>query len=325
MSRIILQPTSNPKAKKHFRDTIENPVDIKRISRFVDNKTIEKLQDIYPDGNIYVWGVTNGKKGQNEKKWEKISRGDVTLFSQQGGIFSSAVTTMVLKNKELAKELWGIDSDGNTWENIYFLEEIKKINIPYERFNNIVGYKNNNVIQGFNVLDEDKSEKLFSEFNLLSDTYFEEISDTEYKKVFSKLKSQENLDTVLPGNGRKEQAFLRKYLFKGKKTGCCGICGRDLPVDMLITSHIKQRSECTNEERVDYENVVMPMCKFGCDDLYEKGYIYVDDLGKVRINSKKKTTKDMDAMLDKIEGKSCSYFIEESKKYFEAHRYKYGI
>jgi hypothetical protein len=42
---------------------------------------------------------------------------------------------------------------------MYTLTDVKKIDINYEEFNEVVGYKSNNVIQGFTVMDEVKSEK----------------------------------------------------------------------------------------------------------------------------------------------------------------------
>lgn len=60
----------------------------------------------------------------------------------------------------------------------------------------------------------------------------------------------------------------------------CGICNKEYPINLLITAHIKKQTHCTFEEKLDYKNIVMPMCKMGCDDLYEKGYIFIRD-GKV--------------------------------------------
>lgn len=324
MSRIILQPTSNSAALKHFKSTIKSPVDLNRIQTYIDPIVFAEIKKIYPTGKAYVWGVTNGTTGSNEKKVKNISKGDVTLFSRKGGIFASAVTTMTFKSEPLAKALWGVDPSGNTWENIYLVEEIQSIDIPYCRLNPILGYKDNYIIQGFNVLNEELSNKLFAAFDLSSATYCEEISTDEYDAAIGKLESEDNLNTSAFTNGRKEQSFLRNYLFKGSKTAKCGICGKEYPVDMLITSHIKKRSECTKEEKLDYKHIVMPMCKFGCDDMYEKGYIYIEN-EEVKINPKKVTTSDMNIELLKLKERKCTYYNPESEKYFEQHRKKFGI
>lgn len=65
--------------------------------------------------------------------------------------------------------MWGYDENGNTWENIYLLDKIEKVYIPYEKLNPVLEYKDNYIIQGFNVLNEKLSERVFSAFDLHND------------------------------------------------------------------------------------------------------------------------------------------------------------
>lgn len=324
MSKIILQPVANKVAYEHYVNTLLNPVSINVIKNHVDPAIYNRIKTQYPDGNVYVWGVMNGKKGINKRKWEKIAKGDITLFSKKGGIFASAVTTMTFHSNSLALKLWGMDKDHNTWENIYLVEEVQNINIPYKIFNSILGYNERYIIQGFNILNDEQSEKLGTRFEFFSENICEELTESDYRDFIMKLDDENLLDAEGQTYKRKEQSFLRYYLFGGKSESVCGICGRKLPVNMLITSHIKKRSECSKEEKLDYKNVVMPMCKFGCDDLYEKGYIYVQD-GQIKINDKKWLTHDMKDELSKLEGRNCQYYNQNTMPYFEAHRQKFGI
>ncbi len=88
------------------------------------------------------------------------------------------------------------------------------------------------------------------------------------------LEIEGELDVYTVVKRRKEQAKLRSELFKSATTKSCSICGHEMPVDFLITSHIKMRSKATRDERLD-KNIVLPMCNFGCDALFEKGIIGV--------------------------------------------------
>lgn len=63
--------------------------------------------------------------------------------------------------------------------------------------------------------------------------------------------------------------------------------------------------------------IVTAMCKLGCDDLYEKGYIGVEK-GKIVI-IKKSGNKWIDTYLSEVEGKSCLDYNEENKNYYNAH------
>ena len=325
MSKIMLQPAGeNSGAYDHYVHTIENPVHIETIKPYVDKETYIKIQEQYPNGQVYVWGVKSGKNDKTKKQWDKISRGDIILFAKKGGIFSRAVATMKFNNISLAQALWGEIEPGITWENIYLVEDVRNIYIPYGVLNEILEYDEGNRVQGFYALDQEKSERLGLKFDLFTEEICEDIPEQDYRDYVVFLDDGSDLNIERSVKGRKEQSFLRKYLFKDETSCSCGICGRTFPVDMLVTAHIKKRSECSLEEKMDFENIVMPMCKFGCDDLYEKGYIYVKD-GQVKLNHKKWSTADMSAEFVKVEGRVCEYYNENTKLYFEAHRKKFGL
>lgn len=126
------------------------------------------------------------------------------------------------------------------------------------------------------------------------------------------------LDERIEGLKRIEQSFLRFMLFRVSKYGACCICGENMPVQLLVCAHIKKRSKCTDEEKKDYRNIVAPMCRFGCDELYERGYISVKDGQVVRLANEYVPTK-VEAYLKDIVGNLVSEYDSESKKYFDWH------
>ena len=74
---------------------------------------------------------------------------------------------------------------------------------------------------------------------------------------------------------RKEQHILSEWLFKDKESEECAICRKIYSIDSLITAHKKRRSDCAENERTD-PNIVMPLCVFGCDYIYEKRLIHIE-------------------------------------------------
>lgn len=102
-----------------------------------------------------------------------------------------------------------------------------------------------------------------------------------YETYKHRLKQLLNIGTDLDVEtiSRREQSILRDWLFEGKETEKCAICGDIFNVKALVTAHKKKRSLCTEEERTD-PNIVFGLCKFGCDYLYEEGIIYLTE-GKV--------------------------------------------
>jgi hypothetical protein len=76
---------------------------------------------------------------------------------------------------------------------------------------------------------------------------------------------------------RREQTLLRQYLFGENEWESCAICENALPVFLLVTAPIKPRAACSDMERRDYANNVVPMCVLGCDALFERGVIIAED------------------------------------------------
>jgi hypothetical protein len=54
-----------------------------------------------------------------------MNSGDVALFSREGRIFSAGVVVKKIHNAALARHLWGEDEEGETWEYMYFLKEMR--------------------------------------------------------------------------------------------------------------------------------------------------------------------------------------------------------
>jgi len=322
VSNIILQPTGNKDAREHYVNTIQHGIKLLDIKQYLTPKDYESLVQIYPSGECYVWGVTPGDENRNVSKWNKIGIGDVTLFSRDGGVFSSGVTTYKLHSESLAVALWDIDKKGNTWEYIYFIDEIKSLNISYKDLYLIIGYENGKEdvwsVRGFSVLDPDKSQNVFNALDLQSYTFTEDLTEEEFTNIVSQLAQLEKTETETTSKTRLEQSFLKKLLFKRKIVGTCACCKKELPIAYLWAAHIKKRSHCTVQERKDY-NIVIPLCKLGCDELFEKGYIAVNDAGLFHSLKKKPTSADLESYMLSINNQLCTYYNANTSGYFRWH------
>jgi hypothetical protein len=89
------------------------------------------------------------------------------------------------------------------------------------------------------------------------------------------------------------------------------------PVSYLVTAHIKKRSYCNPREKRDI-NIVMPMCKLGCDELFEKGYISVQN-GCFISMRKNPTSNELEDFINTVSGNNCAYFNQNTISYFEWH------
>ncbi|NOR56494.1 MAG: HNH endonuclease [Sulfurovum sp.] len=315
--KIALQPSANRDAQKHYIDTVQNKVKLSSIKKFISDTDYDALAEIYPDGNVLIWGVTP----TNKSKWNKIDDGkSVSLFYKNKVFFSQALITKKIHNKKLALDLWGTDDKGNTWEYIYFLDEILPLALDIKTFNKVVGYADNFVLQGFNVLDGEKADSLYTNIDEFEELDSEiQDSKEEYVEIVDK-QFKGSLDSQSKGVSRKEQGYLRNKLFGKKHTAQCALCHNEIPVKMLVAGHIKKRSKCTREEKLDAENIVMSICKFGCDDLFEKGYVLIDENGKIYSSGESIVTPFVEVYINNLVEKKCLKHNSETETYFKWHR-----
>ena len=314
MTFVILQPAGNQGGREHYVDTVENLVDIKSCAPYLAPQDQEILTIAHPDGKAGMWGVVPGKNDVNVGKWNRIAVGDVVLFAADKKITSSAVVASKFTSERLAKHLWDVNSEGVTWKYMYSLDEIRLLDITYEEFNEIVGYKSNNVIQGFTVMDEGKSSLFLDHFALRSERHLDEVVPAEFEEALINLDG--DLDRKDAGWHRKEQAMGRKRLLKGKLEGTCQLCQKLMKSEFLIAAHIKRRSECEDHEKRDLDGVMMLACKFGCDYLFEVGFIAVE-AGTIRVSP---ALQDKVALnyVEALNGLEISV-SEKQTKYFDWH------
>jgi hypothetical protein len=321
MIQVVLQPSANKDAREHYVDTIENPVDLDLHMELLGETLFSHLKHLFPSGLAPMWGVTPGVNEGNRRKWERMELGASVLFAAGGRIFGRGVIAAKFHNKLLAKKLWRTDSSGATWEYMYALDGITTVHIPYADFNSAVGYKTNNVIQGFTILDDLKSEAFLDAYPAGLARVEWPAPPDEVDEAIRELGGE--LERRVEAWQRAEQSALREFLLHGASTATCELCGRTMDSKLLVAAHIKKRSHCSDAEKRDLANIGMLNCKFGCDELYERGFVSVaEDWTVIR----KFSVKDLTVM-DYIESKMLDSIPARPKStaYFAWHRRHHGM
>lgn len=141
--------------------------------------------------------------------------------------------------------------------------------------------------------------------------------DESVEKALTALAELECLDKQTVQTAREEQAALRYYLMQGEANATCVLCNQNLPSDLLVAAHLKKRATCITEERLQFDRVAALMCKLGCDDLYEKGYVSVID-STVQLNTAKSLTPKLTEYVSHIVGNSVANWLS-SKPFYQWH------
>jgi hypothetical protein len=176
MSRIVAQPCDlDGTPGINFKSTVDNKVHDLFIKDYFSDSEFSALKKICPDERLRIWGVT----ANNKSRWEKISYGDVVLFSDgTEGIFAVAKITYKIHNQELANKLWDPHPTYGSFKFLYFLNDFKYYDLPISGSDSYNHYypteRSKGFFQRFNVWNnEDKSQILINKiynksFNSLS-------------------------------------------------------------------------------------------------------------------------------------------------------------
>ena len=317
--RVHLFPCSDKAAREHYSNTVEKFVSKATIAAFS-----EQPNPVFhlPNDYFACWGVTNGGNNRNLKKWEKMQRCDVCLMYRDKAFFSAGKITAKFKNQDLAEHLWQKKSDGESWENMVLIDEVKKINIPIESFINLMGYKKKFLVQGFMTYEEDISELILEELDLVDwDSPFYttdcETGEEKKRKVQEALQALDKTDSKSHTSKRRvEQQLLREF-HMGERETTCSLCHSTLPNALMVAGHIWERHKIKDDETRKDPDVVMPVCKLGCDELFEKGFIVVDEDGSIVSDKKHIDTEPLVEFAQRYEGKKCLHFNEKTKRFFD--------
>jgi hypothetical protein len=157
-TQVILQPSN----ARNYALTVGNPVSFADYTDLIQPQ-LSALEARFPAGTAPMWGLKAGR-GSNLTQYRKVSVGDVMMFGGGGRFFAAATVAYLMQNDRLADALWGSDPDGETWEYMYVLEDVRPLDVPYAEVNRIVGYARmpRNVI----VLDEAKSRAVLDRLGL---------------------------------------------------------------------------------------------------------------------------------------------------------------
>ncbi|ADV66142.1 hypothetical protein [Deinococcus maricopensis] len=344
MPQIVLQPCSDPQAQRNLKKTMLRSVPTQEILEHATDMDVKHRSYFEGRSSVTIWGVKE-KLGRPKLQWERMKRGDLVLFYASGNFILVGTIDYKFTSPSLAHHLW--PEEGTPPEFSYKFLYVVKNAVPLFtdsskgltgginsaglfRKAQVAGLRDDGVVMGITVVDEDGSQRLLAHSPVLQN-YLQQftgkkapeidLSDPKLTDQFDGLLSTSLLeagDVLRLAKFRIEQGKLRASMLQGRDILACCICGEEYPATSITTAHIKKRSLCSPSEMRDI-NVVAPMCYLGCDHLFEHGYVVVDAHGKVRQNRQTAATG-LSARIVALDGLDCLGITAGNANYYAWHR-----
>ncbi|MER5417874.1 hypothetical protein [Streptomyces virginiae] len=129
-----MQPASRSQkvVKKHYEDTIANPVSFEQYAHLLEPDVLDQLKQLFPAGQVQMWGIVPGQREVNVAHVKKMSAGDWVFFTGDKRLYLGGTIALMWRNPELAEELWQKNDNGQTWEYMYALSGTRGFDIPMD-------------------------------------------------------------------------------------------------------------------------------------------------------------------------------------------------
>jgi predicted RNA-binding protein len=129
-----------PGTELHLK-SIRDGVSLGLIEDALRSEEKEKLRRIYENKPIRLWGALPSLRST----WEVMNVGDIALFSPRGsGCYKYyGEVALKLQNKDLARKMRELiwEKEGEKYEYIFFVKDVREISVRKEKINGLAGYK----------------------------------------------------------------------------------------------------------------------------------------------------------------------------------------
>ncbi len=261
-----------PATRENLEKSIEQSVDIEFAKQYLGADFVSELLRFSGNEGVRCWAVTKNRK----KLFDQISAGDEVLLTEKGtGLFTHyGVVVAKTRNRSFGENLWPFAGE-HPWEYIYFLANIRHIEIEKSDFVLSLGYQKTYTVPGSVMVSSDKygvDRALFEQLEIpVCDYVLEAQGDCDY--------SADNVQSIATRRIG-HAAFSKKV--KVNYGYACAICGIQ-ESEFLVSGHITPWSEDT-ENRLNPANGIC-LCSLH-DKAFEHGYISLDDDFRVIVSDR---------------------------------------
>lgn len=272
---VAIQPCGDGNAMDHYEITVRGGYDPEPDAAFFDPANLRIVRDLVArHERIALWGLTRGTKkasqaDSNPTKWRALEAGTLVAFVNKNQIISAGVVLATFQDERAAAHIWTL-KENQPFEFMYVLGEVAQKDIALGPL-----FANNPDARGANK-EKPAFQALQFPTAMAAEVLIDALGAATPARVPGGVGRKGATDTDSRTSRRLEQQELKLRLLQECDQPRCSLCQIALPVEFLRAAHIKKRSACSEDERNDLPFVGMLACRFGCDDLFELGYVGID-------------------------------------------------
>lgn len=167
---VFIAPVSNEQINKDVISSdavkvaekflsIQGLIPIETIVHSLTEEERRRLEDIFPNKKVRIWGTRSTLRNI----WESLDEGDYVVFYSANYYAFAAEAVYKTVNEKLARKVWGEYKTGETWNYVFFVKNVRELNMDRKEFNKKIGYPEKFVPRGFmRVAKEDAEEKIMN-------------------------------------------------------------------------------------------------------------------------------------------------------------------
>lgn len=164
VNNIFLAPVSTIDFEYQFKRPVIEGIEHKQVTLYSQNPILDKNEN----ERLSIWGVKEYKK----RFWEMAQHGDVILFYNTGRLRFSARIIQKEMNEKLAIYIWGKGHfiyyrKKNVWPFLFFLDNIKACEIPFDVIRKLSNYSENYFLRTFIALRPEARDSLYAKYNTI--------------------------------------------------------------------------------------------------------------------------------------------------------------
>lgn len=151
MPQVFIQPVFGKAiARKNWAHTVnaDIPFTDAPYSDALSPAETSKFTALHPGGRAQFWGST---KTQN-RNYDRLATGDIVLFTGQNYVQAVGQVGAITRNPAFGDLLWDPDPDKGSWLNIYSLQGLDRVRIPYKEIWALPGFTRGDNFQGMRPL-----------------------------------------------------------------------------------------------------------------------------------------------------------------------------